>query len=126
MPSPSEVIQSLHSTLTATLEHLDLIDEAESKAKAAQTQLTATTKELDVASKRLEAVRAELVKSESDLQSKRHLVNDEAARSLRETNQQIAKAQEDLKRLQIQIAEQRKEHDAILASMAALGQRLRV
>lgn len=126
MPEVSELLKSAHSTLSALVEHFDALSEIAEKHKAAAAQLNATSQELSMASKRLEAVKVELKKAEEDLASKRHLINDEAARALIDTKRQIAGEQETLKKLQAQVAAERAEHDNILAGMAALGQRLRV
>ena len=126
MPTPAELIKSAHSTLGAVVEHLGVIEDAEKRRESAETQLEATTLELSAASKRLEAVKVELKKAEGDLQSKRHLINDEAARALAEVNRQITERQEEVRQLDKQIADRRAEHANIVAGLQALQQRIRV
>lgn len=126
MPTPSELLQALHSTLTASLEHLAFFDDAEGKSKAAQAQLAATLKEYDMAATRLRNVKLELAKAEESLASKRHLINEEAARALQDTNRQITERNEELKKINADIADKRAEQENILKGMQALSQRLRV
>lgn len=126
MPTPSELLKGMHSTLTSLIEHFDVIDKAEERATNAKAQLDATALEYKQASTQLQGVKSELAKAESDLQSKRHLINDEAARALQSTQSQIAARQEELKKLEAQVKAARQEHDNIVASMQALSQRLRV
>lgn len=126
MPSPGELIQALHSTLTATLEHIKVIDEYEERAQGAKARLDATVQEFNATLKRLEGAKAELAKTEADLASKKHLINDEAARALQSTQRQIAARQEELKTLEVAVKAKREEHDGLIASMQALGQRLKV
>lgn len=39
MPTPAELIKSAHSTLSAVVEHLDVVEDAEKKRNSAQAQL---------------------------------------------------------------------------------------
>lgn len=126
MPSPGELLRSAHSTMSALAEHFDAIDSAEASRKSAQAQLDATTQELNSAQRRLEMVKAELSKVEGDLQGKKHLINDEAARSLAATNQQIASREDDLRKIEAQIKTRREEHDNIVDGLKALHLRTRV
>lgn len=126
MPSPSELVNSLHSTLTATMTHLETIDQAEAKAKAIQTQLDSTLQEYNDVSKSLERARAELADTEKEIASRRHLINDEAARALAATQRQIVAKQEELKTLQLATKQLQEQHDQLIASMQALKSRLNV
>lgn len=126
MPTPAELIKSAHSTLSAVVEHLDVIEDSEKKRQYAQAQLNATTLELNAASKRLEAVKVELKKAEGDLQGKRHVINDEAARALADVNRQVAAQQQESRSLDKQIADKKAELQNVVDGMKALQQRLRV
>lgn len=95
----SEQIRTLHSIVGALLEHVSVLDDAEQKAKSAQIQLDGILREYQNASKKLELIRGELAQAEADLKHKKHLIHDEAARSLAETTRQIAARQKELRRL---------------------------
>jgi peptidoglycan hydrolase CwlO-like protein len=92
----SDQIRILHSIIGALLEHVCVLDDAEQKAKAAQSQLYGVLREYEGAIKRLEIARAELAKTEADLKAKKHLIHDEAARSLAETTRQLVARQSEL------------------------------
>lgn len=124
--SPSELVKSLHSTLSATLEHVDTLDGYEEKSKAAKAQLTATAQELSTTSKKLEAVKAELAAAESKLQSKEHLIHDEEARTLQSLNKQIAEKQGLVRQLDSELKTRREEYDNVVAGMRSLQQRINV
>jgi len=96
MPKPSEIILELHRELGVTIEQLDEID----RADLAQVQLTATLKECEAVSTRLQNVKTEIVQAEAALKSKRHIVIDEAARRLRDVNEQITARKAELSSIQ--------------------------
>jgi chromosome segregation ATPase len=108
MTAISELVRSLHSTLSSALPHINIAEGAEERAKGASAMAEAATREYAAAMQRLKHVRAELAEAEADLKSKRHIINDEAARSLLETNRQIAAAQAELGELEAKIRETRK------------------
>jgi hypothetical protein len=92
MPKPSELILELHSALGTTLEQFDMID----RADLAQTMLNATLQECEAVSTRLQNVKVEIAQAEAALQSKHHLINDKAAKELRDLNREIAEKQAEL------------------------------
>jgi hypothetical protein len=101
MTTPSEQIRALHSIVGAVLEHVSVLDDTEQKATAAQSQLDGILREYQDASKKLELVRSELARAETDLKNKRHLIDDERARALQAADRQIAARQEELRRLNL-------------------------
>jgi chromosome segregation ATPase len=125
MPSMQEMAHSLHSTLSATLEHMAALEAVEEKLHNARTQLMATTGELVEKSKMLAAAKVELKQTEDTLAKKLHIINDEKARALRDIDEQIKARIEEMKKLDLKISEKRAEHDNILAGMDSLYGRLR-
>lgn len=126
MPSPSELLKSLQSTLNATIEHLDFLDQAEGKTASARETLASILRDIKAAETRRDTVKAELAKIETDLANKTNLVNDERARVLEETNRQITAKQEELKTLSAAVAKAQHNHDSVVADLNSLAQRIRV
>ena len=124
--SPSELVQSLHSTLSATMEHLETLDQAEGKAHSANEKLAAILRDIKTSSARLEQVKAELAKAERDLKEKTDLVDDERARALQEVNRQIEARQQELQELDLRVGKARHEHDSTVERMRQLVERLQV
>lgn len=125
-PTPSELLRSATSTMTALADHFDAVDEIEEKRKNAKTQLDAVVKELAWTSTKLNATKVELKKTEEALEQKYHIINDEKARALRDIDDQIKARLEELKKVQTQIADARSQHENILAGLRELNKRIRV
>jgi hypothetical protein len=102
----SELVRSLHNSLSSALPHINIADGE--RAKGATAMAEAATREFAGLMQRLALVRAKVAEAEQDLRSKRHLINDEAARALLETNWEIAAAQEELGALRQELADTQK------------------
>jgi lipase chaperone LimK len=96
----AEILKSLHSALGETVEHFDAIDAAEEKVRKTRLMLAQIMREGKMVMGRLEAVKAELARTEANRQSGHHLViGDEAARRLQELDRQIAAKERELEEL---------------------------
>ncbi len=122
--TPSEAIKAAHSTLAALAEHHDAIDKAEERRAGIETALAGVEKDFKAASARLSSVRADLGRAEEQLVGRTNLIDDEKARSLRDLQDQINSAQEQLRDLNRKVAERQQRHDEIITSMEALRKRL--
>ncbi len=126
MLSTAELLKSLHSTLNATIEHLDVVEGAEEKANNARELLAGILRDYKTTSSRLETVKAELAVVEADLANKTNLINDERARVLQDTNRQIAAKEDELKQLTARVNKATHEHDTVVARMQELVGRLSI
>src|SRR5438094_908867 len=127
MKAPSEAIKDLYTavdqmreSLDPVVEHLDAIESAEERRANTNAVLSSINRDHDMASKRLASVKSELARVEGELTSKVNLVNDEKARTLRDTQERISDAQNQLDLINVQINARQREHDAIIASMESL------
>ncbi len=122
--TPSEAIKAAHSTLAALAEHHDAIDKAEERRAGIETALAGVERDYKASQTRLQAVRADLGRAEEQLLGRTNLIDDEKARSLKDLQDQINSAQEQLRDLNRKVAEKQQRHDEIITSMESLRKRL--
>jgi chromosome segregation ATPase len=120
----SQAATELLESLKQIIPHLDVLDEASTKAAAAKSLLDSTLKELDQAKAALKATSDEHREVTELLRNKRQVLDDERARALRDVQKQIADAQAKLASLEEMIGKKQSDHDAIIASMNSLAKRL--
>lgn len=124
MPTPSETVRAAQAALNSLTEHLDVIDTFAERKAGAQAALDATAKEHDALRAKLRDVQVEIDRASALLANKTAMVNDERARALKDINAQIDSAKEELAELTVQLKAKREAHDAVVASMGSLVQRL--
>ncbi len=124
MSTPSETVRAAQEALNALTEHLDVIDTFAERKAGAEAALTATAKEHDALKAKLRETQGELDRVSSQLSSKASILNDERARALADVNARIKSAEEELAQLDVQVRAKREAHDAVIASMGSLVNRL--
>ena len=120
----SEVATKVLEALQEAVPHLKVMDEAEAKAGAAKSLLDSTLSELEQAKASLAKTNTDLAKANEDLKSKRHLIDDEHARALRDVQKQIADGQQKVRELEEETRKKQVAHDGVVAGMDALHKRL--
>jgi hypothetical protein len=118
----SEKIKQALAGIEAVRKDLNAVDEAHAEAKAVGALLDVRRAELAEVEQRLARIKDEAVSADAELSQWRAVAAKEQAAG----NARIDELQERLRVLEAKVTERQKEHDAILASMAALGRRLRV
>ncbi len=124
MSTPSEAVRAAQEALNALTEHLDVIDTFAERKAGAEAALAATAKEHDALKVKLRQAQADLDRVSSQLESKAAILDDARARALADINAQIKAGQEELFQLNGQLKEKREAHDAVVASMGSLVNRL--
>jgi hypothetical protein len=93
---PSELILVLHNMMPAIIEYFDLVERVE----LAQTLLEATNGECEKVSVELRNTKAKIAEIEAERQRRHHLINDAAAKRLRDVSREIAERRMELESLQ--------------------------
>jgi Skp family chaperone for outer membrane proteins len=124
MGTASEQARLLVAALTSALPHAEVIDDCAAKRVEAERELSGVLKELHDARGQLAKIEAALVKANENHAARLEEIRNEEAKAVQEMNRQTAAAQQDLERVTTNVAEVQARHNAVLAGMAALHQRL--
>jgi chromosome segregation ATPase len=122
--SPSETVTAAKQALDDLIETLGAIDVAADRKANAETALAANTKERESVKVRMAQAKSELERINAQIGSKTGVFDEDKARTLKQLNDGIAQATAQLASLARELKAKQERHDAILAQMGALAEKL--